>query len=139
MKKRFICLAMCLLSAASTVPAFAAKFSFGIPKDLNVSDTYTNGEHAMIPLRSTAEALGYNVVWNGTEKSIAVSNENTAIEISLGADSYYVEALNGVGMSNPVMVGAAPELKDGKTYVPAVMIAMLRFYDSLSAAEMPTE
>lgn len=137
MKKYLICLVMCFVLAVSTANVFAAKFSFGVPEDLNVnmSETYTNGEHTMIPLRTTAENLGYEVVWNGEEMSVAVANDNVNINIYIGKDSYYVEASEGVGMANPVMVGVAPELKDSKTYVPAVMITMLRHYDRLSAEE----
>lgn len=135
MKKYLICLVTCLVLLASATNAFAAKFSFGVPEDLNIdmSETYTNGEHTMIPLRNTAENLGYEVVWNGEEMSVAVSNDNVNTKIYIGKDSYYIEAPEGVGMTNPVMVGAAPELKESKTYVPAVMITMLRHYNSLSA------
>ena len=124
---------MCFVLAVSTANVFAVKFSFGVPEDLNVnmSETYTNGEHTMIPLRTTAENLGYEVVWNGEEMSVAVANGNVNIKIYIGKDSYYVEASEGTGMSNPVMVGAAPELKDSKNYVPAVMITMLRHYDNM--------
>lgn len=134
MKKYLICLVVCFVLVVSTVNAFAAKFSFGVSDDLNVdmSETYTNGEHTMIPLRSTVEKLGYEVVWNGEAMSVTVANDNVNIKIYIGTDSYYVEAPEGAGMSNPVTVGAAPELKDGKTYVPAVMVNMLRHYDNLT-------
>ena len=133
MKKYLICLVMCFILAVSTVDAFAAKFSFGVPEDLNVnmSETYTNGEHTMIPLRAAAESHGYEVVWNGEEMSVTVANNNVNTKLYIGKDSYYVETTEGAGMSNPVMVGAAPELKDSKTYVPAVMITMLRHYDNM--------
>lgn len=137
MKKYLICLVMCLVLAASATNAFAAKFSFGVPEDLNIdtAETYTNGEHTMIPLRLVAEDLGYNVLWNGEEMSVAVANDNVNIKIYIGADSYYIESGKGTGMANPVMIGAAPELKDSKTYVPVVMITMLRHYDRLSVTE----
>lgn len=133
MKKYLICLIICIVFILSTVNVFAAKFSFDVSEDLNVdmSKTYTNGEHTMIPLRKTAENLGYNVIWNDEEMSITVANGNVNIKIYIGKDSYYIQAYEGNAMSNPVMVGAAPELKDGKTYVPAVMLTMLNFYDNL--------
>lgn len=133
MKKYLICLIICIVFILSTVNVFAAKFSFDVSEDLNVdiSETYTNGEHTMIPLRKTAENLGYNVIWNDEEMSITVADGNVNIKIYIGKDSYYIQAYEGNAMSNSVMVGAAPELKDGKTYVPAVMLTMLNFYDNL--------
>ena len=137
MKKYLICFVMCFVLAVSATNAFAAKFSFGVPEDLNIdmTETYANGEHTMIPLRSVAEGLGYDVAWNGEEMSVAVANDNVNIKIYIGKDSYYIESAKGTGMANPVMVGATPELKDSKTYVPVVMITMLRHYDSLSVTE----
>lgn len=138
MKKYLICFIICSVLILSTINVFAAKFSFDVSEDLNVdiSETYTNGEHKMIPLRKTAENLGYNVIWNGEEMGIIVANENVNIKIYIGKDNYYIQAYEGNVMSNPVMVGAAPELKDGKTYVPAVMLNMLNFYNNLVSSEV---
>lgn len=137
MKKYLICLIMCFALTVSAVNVFAAKFSFGVPEDIgvNMSETYTDGEHTMIPLRTTAENLGYEVVWSSEDMSATVANDNVSIRVYIGEDSYYVVSKTGLGMANPVMVGAAPELKDSKTYVPAVMITMLRHYDGLSSEE----
>ena len=137
MKKYLICFVMCFALIASTANVFAAKFSFSVSEDLNIdmSETYTNDEHTMIPLRKTVENLGYKVIWNGEEMSVLIANDNVNIKIYIGKDSYYIESPKGVGMSNPVMVGAAPELKNDKTYVPAVMLNMLNHYNNLSETQ----
>ena len=144
MKKYLICFIIgcsLIISAASNV--FAAKFSSDVSGDLNLdmSETYVSGEHTMIPLRTSAENIGYKVIWNDEEKSIVISNDNISSKIYIGKDSYYIEELNnsetsGLEMSNPVIVGAAPELKDSKTYVPAVMFNMLAHYNNVAAAKL---
>lgn len=143
MKKYLICLIMSCILIVSATNAFAAKFSVDVSDDLNVdmSETYVNGEHTMIPLRTTAENFGYEVIWNDEEKSIVIANDNVSTKIYIGKDSYYIEELNdfetnGLEMSNPVMVGAAPELKDSKTYVPAIMFNMLSHYNDVAAAKL---
>ena len=145
MKKNFICLIMSCILIVSATNTFAAKFSFDVSDSLNVdmSETYTNGDHTMIPLRTTAENLGYEVIWNDEEMSIVVANDNVSTKIYIGKDSYYIEELNnseisGLEMSNPVMVGAAPELKDSTTYVPAVMLNMLCHYNKVAVSNSTT-
>lgn len=130
MKKIFAGILTCTMLATSATPVFAAKFSFDVPENLNINtaETYKNGEHTMLPLRAAAEKLGYTVTWNGEEKTVVVSNETVTTKIYIGTDSYFIETKGNGGMTVPVMVGAAPVLKDGRTYVPAVMMNMLSHY-----------
>ena len=132
MKKYVICMILSFVTLVSVPQAYAAKFSFGFSESLNVdiSETYTKGEHTMIPLRKAAESLGYEVIWHSEDASVTVENETVHMKIRIGSDSYYVEGHNDQMMTNPVMVGVAPELTDGKTYVPAVMLHMLNHYNN---------
>ena len=131
MKKRLMFLVMCLVLVLSSMSVCAVKFSGEAPEEADMSRAYVCGEHTMVLLRDTAEKLGYTVIWNGGEMSVSVEDDNVKIKVYIGKDSYFVEATEGVGMTVPAAVGAAPELKEGKTYVPAVMFTMLKHYGSM--------
>lgn len=66
---------------------------------------------AMIPLREIAEKLGYKLVWNSDTQSIELTKEAQWTKVTIGKDSYNFARMM-------IELGAAPELKEGKTYVP---------------------
>ena len=70
---------------------------------------YYNNGVAMLPLRAVAEALGYDIIWNETDRSV---NLGRAITVTIG-DDYYT-----VGRMTPIKLGTAPEITEGLTYVP---------------------
>ena len=72
----------------------------------------------MVPLRAVAEALGFNVTWDGSNGSVRLGN---AITLFLGLDYYTV------GRMAPLQLGTAPELVNGFTYVP------LKFFSTVTA------
>ena len=63
----------------------------------------------MVPLRAVAEALGYEVIWEGATQSVYLNN---VISLTIGKD-YYTR-----GRMAPIELGTAPELTDSRTYVP---------------------
>lgn len=63
----------------------------------------------MVPLRAIAEALGYEVTWDNDSKGVML---DYTISFQIGVDSY-----NFARMA-PIELGTAPELTDGRTYVP---------------------
>ena len=63
----------------------------------------------MVPLRAIAEALGYDVVWNGYTQSIQLG---VAHHIFIGRTEVYV------GRMAPIAIPAAPVIIDGLTFVP---------------------
>lgn len=67
------------------------------------------GADVMIPLRTVAEALGYNVTWDGETQTVMLNN---VITLSIGKD-YYTYARTA-----PIKLGIAPVLVKGSTYVP---------------------
>lgn len=65
----------------------------------------------MVPLRQVAEALGYEVTWNGETQTVELTKGAHWTIVKIGEDNYNFARMI-------VKLGAAPELKDSKTYVP---------------------
>lgn len=79
----------------------------------------------MLPLRATAEKLGFKVVWNEENQSIDLDDGEVNTKVYIGKDNYYMASSTAIGMSAPTALGAAPVLKGDKTYVPAGMFEIL--------------
>lgn len=62
----------------------------------------------MVPLRATAEALGYEVTWLEESQTVMVGKASLVI----GKDAYAFARMA------PQSLGAAPELREGRTFVP---------------------
>lgn len=62
----------------------------------------------MVPLRATAEALGYEVTWLEESQTVMVGKASMVI----GKDAYAFARMA------PQSLGAAPELREGRTFVP---------------------
>ncbi len=93
--------------------------------DLENTSVYQSGKHYMIPVRKVAEKLGFKVEWNETDRGIFLDNGEVNTTIHIGTDSYYMASSKAIGMSAPTALGAAPEIKDSVTYVPAEMFGVL--------------
>ena len=79
-------------------------------KKLNTLAAYTNNNGVvMVPLRSVADALGFEVVWEGKSETIRVG---MAATLTMGKD-YYTFAKMA-----PIKLGTTPELIKGTTFVP---------------------
>ena len=66
--------------------------------------------HVMVPLRAIAEALGFNVAWNGEMQLVMLGDSFT---VTIGKDAYI-----DMSRDEPIALGAAPELVEGRTFVP---------------------
>ncbi|QED49279.1 copper amine oxidase N-terminal domain-containing protein [Cytobacillus dafuensis] len=81
-------------------------------------DHYFKDETKMIPIRKVAEHLGYNVKWNNKQKNFSVSKQNRSFLISIGKKEY--------GYNRSIKYfDVAPEIKNGKSYVPEEFLDML--------------
>ena len=69
-------------------------------------------ENIMVPLRVIAEALGYEVTWDGETNSVEMVAGNNWTKITIGYDSYFY------GKTAPIPLGKAPEIINGRTFVP---------------------
>ena len=106
-------------------PAAASGYTLTIGTEKIDMDTFTSGKCIMLPLRSTAEKLGFKVIWNEENQSIDLDDGEVKTKVYIGKDNYYMASSTAIGMSAPTALGAAPILKDDKTYVPAGMFEIL--------------
>ena len=77
---------------------------------IDAPDAYQNADGIlMVPLRATAEALGFDVNWDNAAKSVRLG-----VAIHLWIDKTEVH----VGRMAPISISTAPQLINGTTYVP---------------------
>lgn len=79
----------------------------------------------MVPLRSVAEGLGFEVVWKDADQSILLDNGTVKTTLYIGSDSYFKASSQAIGLTQNFNLGAAPILIDGRTYVPAALFNLL--------------
>ncbi len=147
MKKNIIAVLVCGLLCTQAMAAFAdttavgateelpmviaaapASYSIslnGSTLDLTGKTVYTKDGKVMIPLRAVAEKLGFTVTWDGEHKGVKLDNGEVNTIVYEGVDSYYMASSTAIGMSAPTELGAAPEIKEDTTYVPAELFAIL--------------
>lgn len=84
-------------------------------KGLNFEDTkvFIRDDHfTMLPLKLVSEALGYHVVWNSENKTVELIKGAQWTSVKIGEDRYTF------GRMAPFSLGTAPEIKNGRTYIP---------------------
>jgi|LGOV01.1.fsa_nt_gb hypothetical protein len=74
-------------------------------------EPYDKGDVKMLPLRAISESLGFDVTWNGSDKSINVDRETEHFKVFIGKDAYI---LNEVVTA----LDTAPEIVESRTFVP---------------------
>ena len=77
----------------------------------------------MLPIRLVAEFLGAEVTWNGEEKTVTITKEDTTIVITIGQEFAMV---NG----EAVQLDAPAYIENGRTFLP------LRFVTENLGAEV---
>jgi hypothetical protein len=82
----------------------------GFSPEENPLYTGANNE-IMVPIRVAAEALGYELTWKQDTQSLELVKGNQWLSMQIGQDKYSFAKML-------VPLGAAPELKNEKTYVP---------------------
>ena len=106
-------------AAAITILTSAAAFAAGVNGPLNT--VYENIDNViMVPLRSNAEGLGYNVEWDGETNTVFISSGAQFATFTIGEDAYTV------AKTAPMSLGSAPILFGGDTtYVPLTFFTEL--------------
>ncbi|MGN1318722.1 MAG: copper amine oxidase N-terminal domain-containing protein [Lachnospirales bacterium] len=84
---------------------------------------YSENDVTFVSLRSVAEALGFEVNWDGENKSIVLSDTPRYVTMSIGNDGYTFSK------TAPMPLGAAPVIKDSTTFVPTTLFSDLLDYD----------
>ncbi|WP_024833226.1 copper amine oxidase N-terminal domain-containing protein [Ruminiclostridium josui] len=79
-------------------------------KTIEAPSAYTNKTGTvMVPVRAIAESLGFDVNWDGKTRTVMLGK---GIFMTIGKDNYiYMRTA-------PIQLGTAPEIIDGKTFVP---------------------
>lgn len=88
-----------------------------------------NNGNIMVPLKITAESLGFKVSADAGNKNITLDNDQIKTTLEVGSDSYYYSSSHAIGCIAPVSFGAAPMVIDNVVYVP-IKIYSLLFNDS---------
>jgi hypothetical protein len=128
--KKLIVSALCATMALSlSITAFAASPMVIAPAPENDPrpgytlqiDGKDTGVRAciMVPLRATAEKLGFTVTWKG-DGTILLDDGTMNSTVAIGRDLYQVTTIveGMVGMSAPFSLGIPPFVTGGTTYVP---------------------
>lgn len=117
MKKKIIAftLTMALLTGAAGVNA-AQDINGSFSVDGKEITAVSNG---MVCVREAAEALGFKVEWIAESKTITLTKGAVYITFTIGEDGYTF------ARTAPMPLGAAPEIKNGKTYVPVELFTEL--------------
>lgn len=122
-----------MVIAAAATMAFSATAFAGTssPYSLNINGKAANGEVlVLVPLRETAEQLGFKVSYN--KGTILVDDGIMHTNLTIGENTYQVVTSNPdlIGMSAPFSLSSAPVMTNGKTYVPIELFVPLTGNDS---------
>ena len=90
---------------------------------------YDVKDNVMVPLRAVAEKMGYKVEWDGKKQAITIGDNGWEAVINIGEDSYFgvTKIKDAVGMSAPQSYGAAPQIIEDTTFVPAKMFEIMGY------------
>ncbi len=83
-----------------------------LPKDTKGAFSNKDGI-VMVPLRAVAEALGYQVTWDGEKQLVEILKGAQWTTVTIGKDAYFF------GRRAHMPLGKAPEIIGDRTYVPA--------------------
>lgn len=94
-------------------------------KPLNDSRTVVRNGVVMVPLRAVGESLGFEIVWNGSSRSIEILNNDVKSSVQIGYNHYFKENLAAREITEPQQFGSSPLLINGTTYVPSELFNLL--------------
>lgn len=76
-------------------------------------------DEEMLPIREMAEDLGYKVTWHNKERMVMIQNDSKLIKLTIGEKEYMINSAHKV-------FDKAPELINGKTFVPSIILEDLK-------------
>jgi len=102
------------------------------PKDLSINKVAIRGKNIelgkngvliykgkiMVPLKTTAESLGFKVVADKDNKIISLDNGEIKTNVYVGEDSYYYSSSKAIGLTMMHTLGAEPIIDNNAIYVP---------------------
>ena len=114
-----------VISPAPSIVAEAQRQFIVNGKPMALDSYTTENGTLMVPVRALGEALGFTVTWNNF--SVNINNGEMQSDLRIGEENYfaYTAIPDAVGMTAPFTLGAAPVLKNDKTYVPVKLFTVL--------------
>lgn len=114
-----------VISPAPSVVAEAQRQFIVNGKPMALDSYTTENGTLMVPVRALGEALGFTVTWNNF--SVNINNGEMQSDLRIGEENYfaYTAIPDAAGMTAPFTLGAAPVLKNDKTYVPVKLFTVL--------------
>lgn len=82
-------------------------------------EPYIKNDRTYVPVRYLAYSLGVDeegVTWDGNAKQVGILTENSVVSLTIGSNAMTVN-------DEPVIMDVAPEIKDGRTMLPARWVA----------------
>lgn len=135
LKKSICTLLACASVASLSIPAFAGNTAVYVDGEKVSDNAYNEGTNIMVPLRSVAEKLGYDVSWDKEHGGVKLDDGEVNTVVYIGEDNYYMASSTAIGMSAPTSLGAAPVIKDDMTFVPAGLFNVLACGENTYTAE----
>ena len=83
--------------------------------------------NVMVPVRAVAEKMGFTVGWDGENQAVTVGDVSWEVKAYIGLDNYTGVSKTAIGMTAPQSYGAAPQLIEDTTFVPAKMFELLDY------------
>lgn len=124
--------ALCVVTVAGALYASAGKVSAAAPaytltvngKPMQVSKSelmpYEQKGTVLVPLRATAEALGYKVSWVAAEKAVSVEDRIQSALVKSGSTQVkFTGKLKIINLSQDMVLPVPAQTKKGTMYVPA--------------------
>lgn len=125
MKRLVLALLLSAVVVSPILPAVSAADTTGYPVYVDNKDTQTD-ICIMVPLESTAKALGFTVKWDGDTAVLDSGKMHSSITI--GKDQYQaITSIEGaLGATAPFSLGEAPyRTEDGTVYIPLELFTIL--------------
>lgn len=112
--RAFVVMAVCLMASAPACMAYGADVNNLVINDQAVEkNVYVSEDgYVMLPLRATAQLLGYEVTWNSIDSSAKLVKGPQWLKVPVDRDEYNFARMN-------VKLGKAPEMINYEVYVPA--------------------
>lgn len=91
--------------------------------------SYVRNGSLMLPLREVSTAFGLDIRWNGSSRTVEVTDKNITAHAKYGSKEY------SIGRMGPIKLNMYMEIKNGRSYVPVdffseVLNATLSIEDS---------
>jgi Copper amine oxidase N-terminal domain. len=95
---------------------------------------FKTNDELMVPIRPVAEAMNYNVEWDGENRSVTLSNDERQMIVYIDKDTYATTSKLAIGMTAPKSYGVVPQIFEDRTFVPAKMFELIDYnYETFGA------